>query len=65
MVLGLDSPSTIARALVDSTTLGEDLLDFPARSKEILSISRDRIDEVARRLLRPEGVTVSVAGALP
>lgn len=65
LVLGLDSPVDLSRALVDSELFGEDLLDVSARSKEILAISRDRLNAIARRYLRPELLAVGVAGALP
>jgi zinc protease len=54
-----------ARVLVDSEYFGEDLLDFPARSKAILAVTREDLNRIARRYYDPALFSFGVAGALP
>jgi zinc protease len=67
LTVGIDSIDAIALALIEAEYFGEneDRLDFEARSKDILSVTRRELNEVARRYLRPELLRVGVAGAIP
>jgi hypothetical protein len=65
MVFGLESDEAMARTLVEQDYFGEDMLDFGARSAKVLAVTRNRLNEAARRYYRPELLSVSVAGALP
>jgi len=65
MVFGLESDEVMAHTLVEQDYFGEDLLDFSARSAKVLAVTRDRLNETARRYYRPESLSVGVAGALP
>jgi zinc protease len=65
MVLGLESQEALARTLVEAEYFGQDLLDFPKRSGEVLSVTQQQLNEVARRTYRPERLSLAVAGAVP
>jgi predicted Zn-dependent peptidase len=63
MVYSIDA--NLARGLVESEYFGEDLLDFPARSKAILGVTREDLNRVARRYYDPALFHFGLAGALP
>jgi zinc protease len=64
LIVGIDSVDDLAFALVEAGYYGEDALDFEARSKRILGVTLERLNEVARRYLRPELLRVGLAGAV-
>ncbi len=54
-----------ARVLIDSEYFGEDWLDFPARSKAILAVTREDLNRAARHYYDPARFHFGLAGALP
>jgi zinc protease len=65
MVFGLESDQALARTLVEAEYFGQDLLDFPKRSTEVLSVTQQQLNQVARRYYQPDRLSLAVAGALP
>ncbi len=61
----LESDTAMARAFVEQDFFGDNRLDFAARSRAILALTRERLNQIARRYYRPELLAVGVAGALP
>jgi predicted Zn-dependent peptidase len=55
----------IAGALLDSETLGSELLDLPTWSREYLAVTREQINDVARRYYRSDRLVVVSIGAIP
>lgn len=56
---------TIADALIESESRGEELLDLPAFSRATLAITLEQVNAAARRYYRPELLKVVAIGALP
>ncbi len=65
LTVGIDSVDNLALALVNAGYYGDDSLDFEARSKRVLDLTRERLNEVARRYFRPELLRIGVAGDVP
>jgi hypothetical protein len=56
---------TIADALIESESRGEELLDLPAFSRATLAVTFEQVNAAARRYYRPELLKVVAIGALP
>jgi zinc protease len=55
----------IAGALLDSESLGEELLDLPAFSRAYLGVTLEQVNAAARRYYRPEFLKIVAIGAVP
>jgi predicted Zn-dependent peptidase len=55
----------LANSLVDSETLGTELLDLPAWSRGYLAVTRDEINAAARKYYRSDRLVVVSIGAIP
>ena len=62
LVFNLDE--NLAGVLVDSEYFGKDLLDLSARSAEILAVTHEELNRVARRYYDPRHFHFGLAGAL-
>jgi predicted Zn-dependent peptidase len=58
-------PETLARALLDSESSGEEVLDLPALSRATLAVTLDQVNAVARRYYRSDLLRVVALGAVP
>jgi zinc protease len=56
---------TIASALIESESRGEELLDLPAFSRSTLGVTLEQVNAAAKRYYRPDLLKVVAIGALP